>query len=358
MSIEGPELGSRVDGWQVARYIAGIGIGVIVLVVLFTQRDDLAAAWHQLAHLDWTWAVAAIGAELTSVLSFAFLQRRVLRNVGTDIGLAPLVAVSLANNAIALTVPGEPAVSSAFRYRQYRRRGASGAVAGWTILTVIIAQAVGMSALLLVGVLVSLATGSHGGLTGVTLVGLVIVVASGTLLVRRTMLLTFIDAVVRVSQRVTGHPKGNVGDRVTTTLAKMREYKLGAGATIEIVVLATFTWSLDFACLLCAFAAVHAPVPFDGVLLAYGVAQIVAVLPIVPGGLGLVEGSLAVILVAYGARRVPALSTVLVYRFVSYWLAIVVGWLSFGSIVWVAHRMSSAKRRVAETPAPVDRRGA
>ena len=106
----------------------------------------------------------------------------------------------------------------------------------------------------------------------------------------------------------------------------MHEFELGPGATVGIVAVATVTWFLDFCCLLCAFGAVHAPVPHDGVLLAYGVAQIVAVLPIVPGGLGLVEGSLAVILVAYGAHRVPALSTVLVYRFISYWLAVVVGW--------------------------------
>jgi uncharacterized protein (TIRG00374 family) len=68
------------------------------------------------------------------------------------------------------------------------------------------------------------------------------------------------------------------------------------------------------------------------VLLAYGVAQVVSTIPLVPGGVGIVEGSLAVILVAYGAGRVPAVAAALVYRIVSFWLAIAVGWISVGVI--------------------------
>jgi hypothetical protein len=94
---------------------------------------------------------------------------------------------------------------------------------------------------------------------------------------------------------------------------------------------------------------VHSPIPWHGVLLAYGVAQVVGSFPIVPGGLGLVEGSLAVVLVAYGAGRVPAVSAALAFRIVNFWLAIVVGWLSAGLI---AHNLRRG-RMVAATAAPV-----
>ena len=73
-------------------------------------------------------------------------------------------------------------------------------------------------------------------------------------------------------------------------------------------------------------------------MLAFGVSQIVASLPIIPGGLGVVEGSLAVILVAYGARKVPALAVVLVYRLLTFWLVIIVGWISIGLIEWRVRR--------------------
>jgi uncharacterized protein (TIRG00374 family) len=61
-------------------------------------------------------------------------------------------------------------------------------------------------------------------------------------------------------------------------------------------------------------------------------------LPIVPGGLGIVEGSLAVVLVAYGASRLPAVSAVLAFRIVNYWLAVAVGWVSVGLVALQSRR--------------------
>jgi uncharacterized protein (TIRG00374 family) len=81
------------------------------------------------------------------------------------------------------------------------------------------------------------------------------------------------------------------------------------------------------------------------VLLAYGAAQAASALPIVPGGLGIVEGSLAVILSAYGVARVPAISAALAYRLVSFWLSIAVGWVSVGTLAYRARRRW---RRVGE----------
>lgn len=316
--------------WPVVRYVVGVIIGVAVLFVLYSQRGDLSAVAHEMAHLDPSWMAASMAAQVASILAFSYLQRIVLASGDTTIGVARLFAVSLANNAIALTVPGEPAVSSAYRYREYRRHGASAALAGWTILTIMIGQAIGLSLLLLTGVVVTLAAGTHGDPTGVAVVGLLIVVAAGAVLVRRDLILATLEGVVRIAQRVSGHPTGGLSRRVSATLRRMREMRPRRAATIGIVALATLTWSLDLACLLCAFAAVRAPIPHDAVVLAYGVAQVVAVLPIVPGGLGLVEGSLAVVLVAYGAARVPTLSAVLAYRLVDYWLAVAVGWLAVG----------------------------
>jgi uncharacterized protein (TIRG00374 family) len=118
----------------------------------------------------------------------------------------------------------------------------------------------------------------------------------------------------------------------------MGEIPLKATSTLEIIGLATGVWFLDFCCLACSCGAVHARVLWSGVPLAYGVAQIVVALPIVPGGVGFVEGSLAAILVAYGVRRIPALSVVLDYRLRTFWFAGLVGWLSVGLIAWQARK--------------------
>ena len=338
----------------VVRYVVGVLLGCVVLLLLVGKRGELAAAWHHLAGASGGWVAAAIAAESVSLLAFAWLQHRVLRLSGTTIPLPALFLLTLANDAIANSVPGEPAVSGAYRYQYYRRRGASGASAGWTIFTILIAQAIGMSLLLLLGVVVALAGSTSTLGAGITVVGLVIVLGAGAILIRRDLVLRLASAAVggvrrltrrtaigtrtTTGARTTIEARTAIGARIEDTLTRMREIPLSPGSTVAVVAIATAVWCCDFLCLLCSFRAVHSAIPWHGVLLAYGVAQIVASFPVVPGGLGIVEGSLAVVLVAYGAGRVPAVSAALAFRVVNFWLAIAVGWLSVGVIAHQSRR--------------------
>ncbi len=318
---------------EIVRYVIGAAIGLIVLTLLFGKRSELGPAWHQLGQANPGWLVAALAAECLSFGAFAYLQHRVLRLAGTSISMRPLLLLTLANEAIANTVPGEPVVSSAYRYRFYRRYQATSAGAGWTIFTILVAQAIGMSLLVLLGVLIALSGSTGARYTGVAATGLVLVVAAVAVLIRRDLILRLLGWLAQWVRRVAGtrhHATSGVADRVDRTLARMREIPLSARSTVGVVTLATGVWFADFCCLACAFGAIHARVPWDGVLLAYAVAQVVGTLPIVPGGIGIIEGSLAVILISYGAGHQAALDAALVYRIISFWLAIVVGWIIVG----------------------------
>jgi len=208
MAGELADSGAGRDLRAVVRYVLGVLLGCVVLLLLVGKGGELAAAWHHLAGASAGWVAAAVAAESVSLLAFAWLQHRVLRLSGTMIPLPGLFALTLANDAIANSVPGEPAVSSAYRYRYYRRRGATGASAGWTIFTILIAQAIGMSLLLLVGVVVAL-TGSTSTLgAGITIVGLVIVLGAGAILIRRDLVLRLAAAAVRGAQRLGRRPPG------------------------------------------------------------------------------------------------------------------------------------------------------
>jgi hypothetical protein len=68
------------------------------------------------------------------------------------------------------------------------------------------------------------------------------------------------------------------------------------------MLLGYLNWLLDCVTLLGALLAVHATVPWAGVLLAYGLGQLVAGIPLLPGGGGTVEAALALGLVAVGGR--------------------------------------------------------
>jgi putative heme transporter len=349
-------LAERTVG-ELLRYVLGVGIGILVLALLFGRRGEFVEALRQVSGASPGWVAAAIGAESLSLIAYARLQQRALRLAGTTVPLRSLFLLTLANDAIACTVPGEPAPSSAYRYRYYRRHGASAAGAGWTIFTVLVAQAAGMSVVLLVGVLVALAVSAASGGAGaspagigVTVVGLLIVAAAAAVLVRRDLVLRLASGVAGRLRRRAGRRPGSVLARIEVTLTRMRGIPLSPRSTVGVVALATAAWLLDFLCLVCSFGAVHATVPWRGVLLAYGAAVVAGSLPVVPGGLGIVEGSLAVVLVAYGASRVPAVSAVLAFRIVNYWLAVAVGWASVG-LVGLQLRRTAARDTAVEPDA-------
>jgi uncharacterized protein (TIRG00374 family) len=326
------------------RYVLGVLLGIAVLVLLLGKRGELEAARQQFRHLDVGWMAAAVLAEGTSLAAFGFVQHRVLRLAGARLALPGLLALSLANDAIANTLPGEPVVSGAYRYRYYRQRGADSAGAGWSVFTVVVAQAIGMSLFLLVGVAVAVLASTTVRVTGLAAAGFAVVLAAGAVLIRRDLLLRLAAAGARASRRITGRPRSGTLARIEAVLARMRDIPLSAPSAASVVALSVCVWACDFLCLLCSFAAVHAAVPWDGVLLAYGAAQIVSSLPVVPGGLGIVEGSLAVILVAYGVARGPAISAALAYRLVSFWLVIAVGWISVGLIAYQGRRRPGPPR--------------
>ena len=327
----------------VVRYILGVCVGVAILLLLFRKRGELTSAWHEISRANLGWVLAAIAAEAASLYAFAFLQRRTLRLAqagGATIPMPGLVALSLANDAIANTVPGEPVVSGVYRYRYYRRHGVAPAIAGWTIFTVLVAQAIGLSLLLLLGVIVALAASTNASYAPITIVGLVLIAAAVAVLVRRDLVLRVLALLPRAARRASGDHRHGVQAltvRIESTLARMREIPLSVGSTAEVVAIAAFVWLADFCCLLCSFGAVRSAVPWSGVLLAYGVAQVAGSLPVVPGGIGIIEGSLAVILMQYGAGRVTALSAALVYRMISFWLVIAIGWITVGVIARHRH---------------------
>jgi uncharacterized protein (TIRG00374 family) len=87
--------------------------------------------------------------------------------------------------------------------------------------------------------------------------------------------------------------------------------------------------------------------------LAYAAGQLAANLPITPGGLGVVEGSLTIALVAYGGGQASTVAAVLVYRLISFWALLPPGWVCWGVCSWVLRKADSAGLVEPAIPEPV-----
>jgi uncharacterized protein (TIRG00374 family) len=85
----------------------------------------------------------------------------------------------------------------------------------------------------------------------------------------------------------------------------------------------------DYLCLLCALRATGGNPNPSLVLLAYAAAQIVALVPLTPGGLGIVDASLSGLLVLAGVSGGNAVVANLAYRLASYWLPLLAGGIAY-----------------------------
>jgi putative heme transporter len=129
---------------------------------------------------------------------------------------------------------------------------------------------------------------------------------------------------------------GRVGTSVVDAVDAARTVRRGDWAAT--LAFAVGNWVADLACLIAvgyAFGLTLSVVQLAG---AYLLIQIVRQVPVTPGGIGLIEASLLVALVAAGAPHAAAAAVVLVYRVLSCWLIVPTGLLA-----WVV--LQSAGRR-------------
>ena len=86
---------------------------------------------------------------------------------------------------------------------------------------------------------------------------------------------------------------------------------------------------LDYLSLLAALRATGAQPNPSLVLLAYAATAVVVLVPLTPGGLGIVEASLTGLLVLAGVTSSRAVLATLAYRIGAYWLPIVSGGVAY-----------------------------
>ena len=118
----------------------------------------------------------------------------------------------------------------------------------------------------------------------------------------------------------------------------------------QAVVLTASRLGFDYGCLLAALRATGADPRPSLVLLAYSAAGIIALLPLTPGGLGIVEASLSGLLILAGVHPGYAVLATLAYRVASYWLPLLAGLPATCSSVTVMDGRSPGAPRPAGPP--------
>ena len=319
---------SRGKYWWLRWAIVGIAL-VVLIVEIVLVWDQLALAWRSLYTAKWYWVLAAIGAALASMHSFAQIQRTLLKSAGVRVKQWRSEAAFYAGNAVSTTLPGGPVLSATFIYRQERLWGASPVVASWQLVMGGVLQVVGLGLLGLGGAFLLGAKNNPFSLI-FTLGGFVALILLAQAVASRPELIDGIGVkVLSWANSVRGKPQDTGLDKWRESLSQLESVSLSRR---ELGV--AFSWSLFnlvtlVACLAFAAYAAGGHPSLPGLTVAFAASRAVGSIPLMPGGLLVVEAVLVPGLVTSGMSLPSAISAMLIYRLVSWILLAIIGWILF-----------------------------
>ncbi|GAC1400493.1 MAG: YbhN family protein [Mycobacterium sp.] len=307
-----------------------LGVAAIVLTVeLSLVRDQLAKAWKSVYQANWWWVLAGIIAAMSSMHSFAQIQRTLLRSAGVKVRQWRSEAAFYAGNALSTTLPGGPVLSATFIYRQQRIWGASPVVASWQLVMSGALQVVGLALLGLGGAFMLGASKNPLSLI-FSLGGFLVLIVLAQAVATRPDLIDGIGVrTLSWFNSLRGKPSNTGLDKWRETLSQLESVNLSRGELSEAFGWSLFNWIADVACLLFACHATGGHPSLAGVTVAYAAARAVGSIPLMPGGLLVVEAVLVPGLVSSGMTLASAISAMLIYRLVSWIFISTIGWVVF-----------------------------
>ncbi len=304
-------------------------------VALYLVLPEVVAvfhAWPKLVTLNLLWFIPAVIAELAHFACTFALQRIALRTKGWF----PVVTAQLAGNSISLIVPGGAAAGAAVQFRMLATSGMDSAdsVGGLTAFSFLgIGGLLALPIFALPAVLFG-APVSRGLVEAAVIgaVGFVLFMAFGVMVMTTERPLLWAgDTAQSLRNRLLRRrpPISGLGDRLLEQRNLIRAV-LGQQWG-QATLLSAGRLLFDYLCLLFAVRAVGAHPRASLILLAYAVAGVIGLIPITPGGLGIVEASLSGFLVLAGLTGGQAVLATLAYRLASYWLPLLAGPFAYGA---------------------------
>ncbi|MFC7673951.1 YbhN family protein [Mycolicibacterium sp. GCM10028919] len=307
-----------------------IALAVIVLTVeVVLVWDQLAKAWKSILTADPRWVLACVVAAMASMHSFAQIQRTLLRSAGVQVRQWRSEAAFYAGNALSTTMPGGPVLSATFIYRQQRMWGASPVVASWQLVMSGVLQAVGLALLGLGGAFLLGASKNPLSLI-FTLGGFVALLLLAQSVAANPQQIEGIGAkLLSWVNSLRNKPSDTGLEKWRETLEQLESVSLSRRALGTAFSWSLFNWIADVACLAFAAYAAGGHPSLAGLTVAYAAARAVGAIPLMPGGLLVVEAVLVPGLVSSGMTLASAISTMLIYRLVSWIFISAIGWVVF-----------------------------
>jgi len=271
--------------------------------------------------------------QLSALFCYSLLTRAALGDSGRSISRLGLFRIQLSTKALSNIVPGGSAAGSALGYRLMTLSGVQGGDAGFALATAGLGSAVILNLILWVGLIVSIPLRGVNPLYGTAAVAGVVIMGVAAMLVFGLMEgATRAERILRWFARKFGFNEDRAGAAVRQVGGRLEDLAADRQLMVRVAGWAAANWLLDAASLWVFLRAFGSSVSPDALIIAFGLANVVAVIPVTPGGLGIIEGVLIPTLVGFGMSRSEATLGVISYRFAQYWLPMPLGALMYATL--------------------------
>lgn len=241
-----------------------------------------------------------------------------------------VVTAGLAGNAVTNTLPGGDAVGASVQYRMLAGSGIDTvqAASGLAVSSIIGVAGLFSLPIFALPVIIGGATVSaglvHAGELGA--IGFILIVAFGAIILTTDKTLLTVGKASQWLLNKMPRRRTESRDLGARLIAERDQVRTDLGKNWwKAVLLIGGRIGLDYFSLLAVLRATGARPNPSLVLLAYAATAVLALLPITPGGLGLVEASLSGLLVLANIPTANAVVATLAFRLGSYWLPTIAG---------------------------------
>ena len=306
---------------------------LIVVYFLILNIPGLRNAVDQLSEVKPGLLVLGLVLELLALFCYSLMTRAALGPVGHHMSALHLFRIQLSTRALSSLVPGGSAAGSALGYRMMVASGVPGPDAGFALATAGLASAVVLNFILWAGLIVSIPLRGvnpvygTAAIAGIILMGIAVAIIFGLIEGQERS-----ERILRSVARRLHLNEDRAGEAVRHIGGRMQELAADRALLRRLVLWASANWLIDATALWVFLRAFGGSVPPDGLIVAFGLANVLAAIPLTPGGLGIVEGTYVPVLVGFGLPRATAVVGVVSYRIAQYWLPILIGGVCYLSL--------------------------
>jgi putative heme transporter len=313
----------------------GIKIMLVVLVlytaVALVPKFQEAAS--ELREVSPILIAVGFGLELAALFFYSLLTQAALGEAGSPLSAMRLFRIQLSTKALTNVVPGGNAAGSALGYRLLTLSGIKGPDAGFALATAGIGSAVVLNLVFWLGLVVSVPRrGVNPYYGGAALAGIIVIGIAAFLVIGIMEGQARAESVVRWFARRLRIDENQVAAALHQIATRLEELISDRALLKRVVLFALLNWVIDAAALWVFIRAFGGSLDVDALIVAFGLANLLAAIPFTPGGLGYVDIAYVATLVGFGLTENSATLGVASYRFAQFFFPIFLGAVAYASL--------------------------